>query len=632
MIRTVAFFLTLFLPTSLALGDDPAPLAHGVWTSLREVGDHPPSVTGHVVVEDRLVGGIDADGQPLPEDWRRNQTGYGPVSWERRPSGPAPIQDAAAGTLRSAGFSLLFGGRLGDDVRGETWRLQDDSWSLVTSGGPSPRHRHAMASSENAVFLHGGLGASDGLGGWLPLDDVFWKYDGSAWRPLDRLSPFPGRYDHALVALPSGDLILHGGRLGDPADPVELQDTWIHNGHGWSLVSTTGGPGGPEVQMFHDPVVDAIIATDGVEHWILRHESWSRLPTDPSGSGDPIAGFRVGSELPGIAFGGPGPYLGSRTLVLVARPANDCDLDGIDDDLQIAAGALDCDHDGVLDACQITDGAADCDGDGILDDCEVQPAYTSGSATFQVRYGWWAPYHDQMAISRFSVVPGGESIGTVWYPFSPIGSSSPDVMRLGIWRDDSGTGFIEDATLIREISLEIPGNSSQWARFDFDEVFIGPVGTRFFVGIASRRDTAGEPCISVYLRRNASAPNGGDAGWIGITSGIFDFQDMAAPAGSTQFITNLVAFDAPYEDSIATLQLRVGPDSPLDEDGDFILDDCSRGCLGDTDGDGVVGGSDLGRLFLEWGRCEGCPSDLDGDGMVSGTDLGLLFLAWGDCS
>lgn len=48
----------------------------------------------------------------------------------------------------------------------------------------------------------------------------------------------------------------------------------------------------------------------------------------------------------------------------------------------------------------------------------------------------------------------------------------------------------------------------------------------------------------------------------------------------------------------------------------------------DLDGDGVVGGADLGLLLAAWG---GAPWDLDGDGIVGGSDLGLLLAAWGPC-
>ena len=49
------------------------------------------------------------------------------------------------------------------------------------------------------------------------------------------------------------------------------------------------------------------------------------------------------------------------------------------------------------------------------------------------------------------------------------------------------------------------------------------------------------------------------------------------------------------------------------------------------DGDGVVGGGDLGLLFTQWGPCPGCDADLNGDGFVRGDDLGLFFILWGPC-
>lgn len=55
-------------------------------------------------------------------------------------------------------------------------------------------------------------------------------------------------------------------------------------------------------------------------------------------------------------------------------------------------------------------------------------------------------------------------------------------------------------------------------------------------------------------------------------------------------------------------------------------------CPADLDGDGRVGGSDLGILFSSWGPCgKACDADLDGNGAVGGSDLGMLFSAWGDC-
>lgn len=57
-------------------------------------------------------------------------------------------------------------------------------------------------------------------------------------------------------------------------------------------------------------------------------------------------------------------------------------------------------------------------------------------------------------------------------------------------------------------------------------------------------------------------------------------------------------------------------------------------CPGDLDGDGTVGGADLGRLLGQWGPCGAgqCSADLDGSGAVDGVDLGRLLGAWGACA
>lgn len=58
-------------------------------------------------------------------------------------------------------------------------------------------------------------------------------------------------------------------------------------------------------------------------------------------------------------------------------------------------------------------------------------------------------------------------------------------------------------------------------------------------------------------------------------------------------------------------------------------------CIGDLDGDGIVGTSDLTILLAAWGRCPApptpCPADLDGDGQVGTSDLLLLLANWGPC-
>ncbi len=55
-------------------------------------------------------------------------------------------------------------------------------------------------------------------------------------------------------------------------------------------------------------------------------------------------------------------------------------------------------------------------------------------------------------------------------------------------------------------------------------------------------------------------------------------------------------------------------------------------CPADLDGDGLVGGADLGMLLAAWGPAAPVqPADLNHDGIVDGADLGSLLAAWGPC-
>ncbi|MDE0889480.1 MAG: hypothetical protein OSA40_08475 [Phycisphaerales bacterium] len=55
-------------------------------------------------------------------------------------------------------------------------------------------------------------------------------------------------------------------------------------------------------------------------------------------------------------------------------------------------------------------------------------------------------------------------------------------------------------------------------------------------------------------------------------------------------------------------------------------------CREDLDGNGTVGGGDVGIMLADWGCLGDCKADLNEDGLVNGADLGLLIAAWNsDC-
>ena len=58
---------------------------------------------------------------------------------------------------------------------------------------------------------------------------------------------------------------------------------------------------------------------------------------------------------------------------------------------------------------------------------------------------------------------------------------------------------------------------------------------------------------------------------------------------------------------------------------------CGAGCVGDIDGDGLVGINDFLELLAAWGPNPGHPADFDGDNIVGINDFLTLLAAWGPC-
>ena len=62
----------------------------------------------------------------------------------------------------------------------------------------------------------------------------------------------------------------------------------------------------------------------------------------------------------------------------------------------------------------------------------------------------------------------------------------------------------------------------------------------------------------------------------------------------------------------------------------YTTSGCAAPCPADLNGDGQVGGADLGALLGNWAGSG--TGDLNGDGAVTGSDLGAMLGAWGACA
>ncbi|MHC4428294.1 MAG: agmatine deiminase family protein [Planctomycetota bacterium] len=124
-----------------------------------------------------------------------------------------------------------------------------------------------------------------------------------------------------------------------------------------------------------------------------------------------------------------------------------------------------------------------------------------------------------------------------------------------------------------------------------------------------------------------------------------DWCDAAGRFGENRYLANF----AGNRDEVLSGHIQSDFDRFLDVDGlltfllyaerssqesfhDYVSVIVTYTTLGDIDGDGRVGTSDLLILLSAWGECPplgGCPSDLDGSGFVGTGDLLILLANWG---
>ena len=120
-------------------------------------------------------------------------------------------------------------------------------------------------------------------------------------------------------------------------------------------------------------------------------------------------------------------------------------------------------------------------------------------------------------------------------------------------------------------------------------------------------------------------------GWLGVEAAMALLSGSAGRANA-----DVIGFD---EASVLSEEIQIevppmddvqGPDNTSDkEEGE-----AEEACFGDLDGDGQVGGGDLGLILAMWGQCtagQSCSGDLNNDGEVDGGDLGLLLGLWASC-
>lgn len=241
-----------------------------------------------------------------------------------------------------------------------------------------------------------------------------------------------------------------------------------------------------------------------------------------------------------------------------------------DGDFQPDLCETDCNRNEIPDECELADGSAvDCNGNGVPDDCDVQVLFSGSSG-----------------------------------PLSPIGAESPQEYVLL----SPPAAEIDDVHLIFSASADL----SAVKEFIVVELNDTSLGNIFVEGA---EDCPKAPNVDEIVVPRSTFNNLVDGGHAFITMEAANQvnADLCDPPG---YIVVTVEYLVPAESD--------------DDNNNGIPDECEA--VGDLDGDGVVGGSDLFILLGMWGPCDDCDdclADIYEDCVVDVTDLILLLGNWG---
>jgi cysteine-rich repeat protein len=239
-------------------------------------------VAGYLPTSDTLVIATGADSLGEHDvQWTRDAA----RNWVRGTSALGRRSFAASAVDPVRNRLVVFGGRQGIPVLGDTWEYDGTQWMNVTpASGPTPRLAAAMAYDKvrSRIVMFGGRDAST-------IFDETWEWDGTAWTKVTTSTAPSPRYQVAFAwDTPGQRAILFGGQTSG----AFLSDTWEYKAGTWTELAPTSRPAARYASTMEElPGLNALVLFGGLfsaaasDTWHFSGNTWTIQPSIVSPAG-----------------------------------------------------------------------------------------------------------------------------------------------------------------------------------------------------------------------------------------------------------------------------------------------------------------------------------------------------------
>jgi hypothetical protein len=219
-------------------------------------------------------GRVGRDERITPDTWEWNGT-----VWHQVSDTSAGARDHHSMVFDAARRNtVLFGGgpfpRRPGPWPTDTWTWDGAQWKQVATDGPTGRAVTSLVydSRRRQVVMFGGVGAPEGAERRQASFGDTWVWEGSAWRQVSSEGPAP-RNRHAMAFdARAGVTLLYGGSV----EQRQFADMWKWDGHRWTEIRLTGETPGPRElhSMAYDAARDRTILYGGNSAGKVLDDTW----------------------------------------------------------------------------------------------------------------------------------------------------------------------------------------------------------------------------------------------------------------------------------------------------------------------------------------------------------------------